>query len=189
MKLNGNAPELFDKVASLMLHEVSKDQIASVVGCSAQELEELLEMKDYQQVYAEKFYEEIQGQKVRNAGWDEIESQALLHLMEKLPSYAMDAEFMLKVAALANKAQRRNPHQKPISVDSGEKTLVLQLQPTFIQKLQQYNAGDRPAREIPKKDNQILDADKVEEILSFRPGPSVSVPVPVPNLEQEKVGA
>ena len=186
MKLNGNAPELFDKIGSLMLLEVSKDQIASIIGCSVKELDEILEREDYQKAYAAKLFEEVEAQKTRNTGWDEIESQALLHLLNSLDSYAMDAEFILKVAALANKAQRRQPLQKPISAVSEQPTVVLQLNQTFLQRLEQYEKGSRPAREFPAKDNQILDADKVEDILSFRPGPDRQA---LELKEQESVGA
>lgn len=177
MKLNGNKQPVLERIAKLAFSEVPDEQIADVMGCSVSELKEFMLDEDYKKIYADYVVEKYESKETRNVAWDDIESTSLAYLMGNLDSYQRDADFLLKTAMIANKAQRRQASNQPINGQAGEMVAVLHLQQTFIQTLQQYGVGtgDRPGREIPQKSQDFLDVGKVEEILEFRPGPEITL--------------
>lgn len=175
MELNGNKTAVLTRIAKLAFSEVPSEQIADVIGCSVDELKQITLDEEYKTIYADYAVEQYESKTTRNAAWDDIESTALCHLMQNLDIYKGDAEFLLKTAMVANKAQRRQGSNQPINGQAGEMTAVLHLQPTFVNILQQYGVGtgDRPGRDIAQKNQDFLDVGKVEEILEFRPGPEI----------------
>ena len=175
MKLNGNKTAVYERIAKLAFDEVPDEQIADVIGCSVAQLREWEQDPDYKKIYAELIVEKHEHRDLRNSGWDDLEAEALGHLLDQIDIYKGDAEFLLKTAMLANKAQRRQSANQPINGQAAQMTAVLHLQPQFVQVLQNYSSGDRPGREITQKSQDFLDVGKVEEILGFTPGPEMAL--------------
>lgn len=169
MKLNGNKAEVFEKIARLMVNEVPRHQICAVLNCDEMQLQQVLDMEEYKKVYGGLLANEFEQEQLKNEGWDSLEARAISGLIKNM-QWNQDPEFLLKVAVVSNKANRRSNLNKPLQVQSGNQTAVITLNATFIEKLERAEFGDRRPLQIDQKKQDFLDVNKVEKMLGFKPG-------------------
>lgn len=126
--------ELFSRMAHQELLGMSPKAIAQVFGITPAELSKLKATEEYQEVFiktkAEPQYAHL------NANWDTLEALALDSLLESLRHGRGDLENgdLLRIAAMANKAQRRGGLDNAISSSQGN-TVVIQLNMNTVNRL------------------------------------------------------
>jgi hypothetical protein len=159
-----------EKVAKMVLYEVPNHQIAAACGMSESALSQLIATDEFRQQLELTATSHFQEQEVMNQGWDSIEQLALGHLVEAMQTRP-DAEFSLKVAAVANKAHRRgNLNHTPIQGNAGVRT-VIQLNAQFVDKLQQnfqitdQRSAQRESRGDDRRQVNMMGISAVEKLL------------------------
>lgn len=121
-------PPIYVVIAKHSVLGMEVDQIREVIGCTGEELEEILTDQLYKDVRL--FVGAAHSQQTLNqtSSWDHIEDLAVEQLVKRLP-YERDGDFLLRVAAVANKAQRRHRAQDPNVLDpsraAGGRTITL----------------------------------------------------------------
>jgi hypothetical protein len=102
-------PEIPDAYVILAKHSVmgmENQLIAEILGCEPSDITEAESDPIYKAVrafIAGRYANQMANQ---TAGWDDAEDIALQNLLKRLP-FEKDGDFLLRVAAVANKAQRR----------------------------------------------------------------------------------
>jgi hypothetical protein len=162
--------DLLEKIANMLMYSVPHTQIAMVCGISEEQLEQILALPEFESQVATLEFANIESQKDLNEGWDSIETQALANLVTAMGTIN-DPEFSLKVAAVANKAQRRGGrHARPIEGDLGSRA-VINLNQTFIERLQMnnqmVNTSETVADGDRRKDHNFLPPNAVERLLKI----------------------
>lgn len=107
-QLDREVPEIFVIIAKHNVLGMDDDAIREVIGCTKEELVEVTNDPLYREVRI--FIGAAYGQQGvdQTTGWDKLEQLALKNLVNRAGLPNVDPEFMLKVAAVANKAQRRH---------------------------------------------------------------------------------
>lgn len=156
------------KAAMLRAHEVPEDQRAKVLQCSLGELAALEETAEFAAAMAERVESAVQNADETAQGWDTVENEALATVLAHVRSVP-DADYALKVAMVANKAQRRqagNMQQRVITGQNGVLPVVIHLNPTYVQALQQnFTVTRREMQEMKHKDVNVLPAKLVSDLL------------------------
>jgi len=133
-------PEEFIIVAKHLVMGLTQEQIADTMGCGVEVIHEVEADELFKQVKAfiGGVYSEQQAS--QSAGWDAIETIAISGLVKRL-ALEKDKEFLLKAAAVANRAARRTaPPQNLLDPSrSGKSTITLTQR--LVQKINQ--AGSR----------------------------------------------
>lgn len=108
-----NIPELFLVMAKHQVLGLESQQIADTLGCDLQDVTEAEMDETYKAVKG--FVSQVYASQsaTQTSGWDAIETIAIEGLLKRLPM-EKDNEFLLKVAAVANRATRK--HQQPSTV-------------------------------------------------------------------------
>lgn len=164
--------ELFEKIANMMAYSVPDEQIAIVCRMTGDQLQKVKSLPAFEQVLASVEFENIDRQKTLNDGWDTLEETALGKLLTAM-DVMQDPEFNLKVAAVANKAQRRGGRlNRPIEGNLGSRA-VINLNQTFVTRLQNPEstvAGKTIATVDSgnKKDHNFMAPSAVENLLRLR---------------------
>lgn len=99
-------PPMYVVIAKHDVLSMDSESIAEVLGVSALEVEEVKLDSLYKEVRVYVGAVHAQQRIDQTAGWDAIEGLAIEKLVERLP-FEKDSEFLLRVAAVANKASRR----------------------------------------------------------------------------------
>lgn len=111
--LQVEVPEIFVVIAKHSVMGLDSEGIREILGCEKSDLAEVESHADYKlirQYIAGRYAQMAVNQ---TSGWDQIENIAIQNLVKRLP-FEKDGDFLLRVAAVANKAQRR--HQKATGV-------------------------------------------------------------------------
>lgn len=105
--LGKDIPEYMVVIAKHQVMGLDDQQIGEILSATAEEIQEVTGDPIYKEVRER--LSQIAADQMANqtAGWDAIESVAIEGLMKRLP-YEKDAEFLLKVAAVANRATRKH---------------------------------------------------------------------------------
>ena len=151
-----------EKIARMALFDVSQKQIAYAVGVSEGRITQIMTSSDYQKVYADLSSEYFENNQTLNEAWDKTEAIALDNLLVML-EWNKDPDLMLKIAAMANRANRRGQTANtPLNGMDGVRA-VIHLNQTFIERLQQVSIT-RASRddEIPQKDINVMTPGDVE---------------------------
>lgn len=162
------------KLATMSVRGVPVSQICQVLQLSDPEYTELVASEDYIKIYAELTEEQFEKQeqfKTLDNAWDFLEATALNTLAETM-EWMQDSDFALRVAGMANKAQRKNDsNHQAIDGRVGARA-VINLKMNFINQLNQaYKVvphNKRPA--IQQKETDIMTPDNVEKLLMSRIG-------------------
>jgi len=124
----------YGKIATYQGYGVSDSSIMDSLGIDSAVYLAILEDPAFKEILA-RSTSAIVGQAVEtDASWDSLENQAV----QKLDTYlkmSSDPEFNLKVAVLANKAQRRTRGNVPLDPGSSGSRAVITLSQRMIQKL------------------------------------------------------
>lgn len=129
-------PETYIMVAKHVILGVGVADIAEIIGAEENEVTELLESdEDYKEIegYIRKQYASAQADV--DISWDGIEAVALANLSKSIQN-DHDPDLNLRVAAVANKAQRRHSRRATHTLTpSGGAHVHLKLTKRFVEKL------------------------------------------------------
>jgi hypothetical protein len=106
--LNREVPEVYVIIAKHSVLGMDEEAIREIIGCDKAELAEVLNDEIYKQVRLVIGAMHAQAGVDQTTGWDKLEQLAVKNLVRRAELPNQDSEFLLKVAAVANKAQRRH---------------------------------------------------------------------------------
>ena len=151
-----------EKIARMALFDVSQKQIAFAVGVSEGRITQIMTGEDYQKVYADLSSEYFENNQTLNEAWDKTEAMAIDNLLVTL-EWNKDPDLMIKIAAMANRANRRGQTANtPLNGMDGVRA-VIHLNQTFIERLQQVSiVHSSKDDEIPQKDVNVMTPGDVE---------------------------
>jgi hypothetical protein len=120
-------PDVYVLIAKNSVAGLDSTGIADVLGVTREEIEQVVQDQVYKSVRLLIASEYAKTQTEKDFTWDEIEHTALSNLAKRVP-YEKDTESLLKIAAVANKAQRRNSNSSRVldpTLGSGRVALTL----------------------------------------------------------------
>lgn len=126
----------FEKIANMNLSGMPVNAIAKVMGVTAAAISQITTRDDYKNVQTEVFESSFQRQKEIDEGWDKLEHKAIKGITDNM-KWNLDPEFALRVAVVANKAQRRgsaNSGNQPLSADVGQRVNI-QLSKIYVNQI------------------------------------------------------
>lgn len=94
------------KIAEMLASGVPQVQIAEVMDLSEGRISQIKESQEFRDIYEEVGGERLQRQQQFNEDWDGIEKRGL-EIIAKHLKFGSDPDYALRVAAIANRAQRR----------------------------------------------------------------------------------
>ena len=118
-QLEREVPEVYVIIAKHSVLGMDDEAIREVIGCEQSELSEVLNDPLYREVRLIIGGMHAQQGIDQTTGWDKLEQLALKNLVRRAELPNVDPEFMLRVAAIANKAQRRHQAGKEAGVLDG----------------------------------------------------------------------
>lgn len=136
--------EVFERIARLRVKAVPDNDIGAAMGFSASDMREILEDAAYLEIETRLRVEELEAEGEVDTGWDALERQAQKGLMAiaKTQRGQADPDFMLRLGALSNKAERRanirikrGQDRAPISANN-VRPVVINLTANYVNKLQ-----------------------------------------------------
>lgn len=138
-------PELYVVVAKNSVLEQDAESIAAVLGVAPEDVYEIQANDLYKQVRLLIAAEYAKSAADRHFSWDSLEQTALSNLAQRMSVMKNDPEFNLKVATLANRAQRRPMANQERTLDPRESggKVSLSLTRRIVERIQ----GDRLVEE------------------------------------------
>ena len=174
MEMVTTQQELLQKIAKMELQEVAATDIASVFSLSPEKISEITASDEYKAIKAELFLEKSEEAETRTNAWDRLEDLSLGHLIEHM-EIKPDPEFALKVAAVANKAQRRTMRNEPIAGQVAGRT-VLQMNLTFVEKMNtafQIKPREERLQQNSSRDVNMMSIREVQETFRDKKDPAL----------------
>lgn len=104
--LGKEVEETYLVIAKNSVLGLEAEHIAGILGVTRQEIEDLQQEQDYKDVRLLVGAEYAKTLSEKDLSWDSIESAALENLAKRVPN-ERDTDTLLRIAAVANKAQRR----------------------------------------------------------------------------------
>jgi hypothetical protein len=133
--LGKEVPDIYVVVAKHSVMGSLPESICEVLSCSREELTEIENDSLYKEVRQLIGAIQLQSKADSETGWDALEQMAVKKLVEKI-NFEKDSEFLLRVAAVANKAQRRSaPQQGVLDPSSAGQRTTINLTTRFLQRL------------------------------------------------------
>lgn len=131
-------------IAKHEIQGVEKGALCEIFACSQAEIQQVLDDPAYGDVKKCVALELAKFSGDTDISWDSLEHSALTKL-HKSTQFVTDPEFFLRVAALANKAQRRNRHQQVdvLSPVAAGTRVQLTLTERFVEKLKGTSGAER----------------------------------------------
>lgn len=165
-------PEMYVVIAKHHVLGMDYESIREVLGCSQEDLQEVVNDDLYKEVRLTIGALQAESRINQTSGWDSLEEEALKKLQERLP-YERDTDLLLRVAAIANKAQRRHSAQNGVLNPVGQNGRVaITLTQRLIQKFN-GSAGDEliQERQLSISDGSMQNPtfDEVDALLSVTP--------------------
>lgn len=169
----------YDRIASMVAMGVPDTQIAEAVALSPGRISQIKDDTVFQEMLAAKYAARMEENAQFDSSWDSVEKQSLKVLNDTL-KYNRNPEFALKVAMVANKAQRRGQQNVTLPTHMGDR-VVINLNASFVGKLQQINTGQvnveqrlKPVLLQDSSDNDMkkvnmLAPGQVDTLLNKRP--------------------
>jgi hypothetical protein len=152
-------PEVYVTIAKNSVVGLSPNQIAELLGVSQEEISNVFADQLYKDVRlliaAEYAKESVES----DFTWDAIEAKALQNLAKRVP-HTHDTDQLLRIAAVANKAQRRHRDQGPKILDPslGGARVPLTLTDRIVKKL---GSGGIVVEETRERQVSIADGSAV----------------------------
>lgn len=106
-QLSREVPEVYVIVAKHSVLGMPDDTIREVIGCTKEELNDVLNDALYREVRLIIGAAQAESVVDLTTGWDKLEQHAVTNLIDRA-KVSRDPDFLLRVAAVANKAQRRH---------------------------------------------------------------------------------
>jgi len=105
--LSREVPEVYVIIAKHAVLGMDEEAIREVIGCEKEELSEILNDSLYREVRLIIGAAQAESTVDLTTGWDKLEQHAVTNLVDRV-KVSRDPDFLLKVAAVANKASRRH---------------------------------------------------------------------------------
>jgi hypothetical protein len=130
---------------------VEESQLALILGCPEEDVRELMRTQEYKDVRLVLGAQYAQTLGSRDMNWDSIESTALSKLAKKV-AREEDPDMLLRIAAVANKAQRRTPAAGVLDPSRGSTHVPIQLSQKFVERI---NLDGSMVREETRQINTV----------------------------------
>lgn len=128
-------PDRLEKIARMMLFDIPQKNIAVAVGLTESRISQIIATEGFSTILEGFAAEKFEQYETLNDGWDKAEAYALNNLLKTM-EHTLDPDLNLRVAAVANKAQRRGRfNNRPIDGREGAR-VVFHLTAQFVEKLQ-----------------------------------------------------
>jgi hypothetical protein len=161
-------PEIYVVIAKHAVLGMDRDSICEVLGCTDAELAEVENDSLYKQVRQIVGAAQAQARVSQTVSIDAVEEMAWAKLAERMP-YEKDSEFLLRVAAVANKAVRRQgPQQNVLDPSRAAGRTAITLTQRLVRKLSNGAGEISEERSISIVDGTMKQAsfDEVDSLLS-----------------------
>jgi hypothetical protein len=151
-------------------HEImgtDDDSLCEMIGVSHDDLVEFKKDPIYDSVRTHIGAMVAESKATRTYGWDGIESRALEKLAKRL-EYENDSDFLLKVAALSNKAVRREGRDMGVLDPSRNNRTTIVLTERLVQRFKGHS--EERVRELSIHDGSMerVSFDEVNSMLEVR---------------------
>lgn len=129
-------PDVHVLIAKNLILGLDSHGISDILGVAVEEVEEILEDHEFKEVRLFLAAHHNQEGVAADLTWDSIEQKALKNIAKRI-EFDGDLETNLKVAALANRAQRRYqaPKNKPLDAGAAGGTVNLTLTRRVVERL------------------------------------------------------
>ncbi len=177
-QLDKEVPEVYVVIAKHNVLGMDDEGIREVIGCSMQELQEVLNDPIYREVRLVIGAVHAAGVVNQTTGWDSLEERALANLSKRIDLPNQDQDFVLRVAAVANKASRRAKAGLPDGVldPSNVKTAKISLTTRLVRSFARDGAETQTIeKKLSIEDGTMLNPsfDEVDDMLSVSNTPSL----------------
>jgi len=163
-------PEIYVVVAKNSVLDMEPETLCGLLGVSLDELRTITEDETYREVRLLIATEHAQGLAEVDTSWDAIEQMALQTIMKRLP-YERDMDVNLRVAAMANRAQRRvaTSNSNVLDPTNREARVPLMLTQRLVKKInaQTGETTTEETRQISVVDGTAVNPtfDEIDKIL------------------------
>lgn len=168
-QLDKEIPPIYVIVAKHEAMGTADESLCEMIGVGAADLAE---------VKADPLYEEVrlhigalmaESQATRVYGWDGLESKALEKLAERI-EYENDSDFLLKVATLANRAQRRGGKDVGVLDPTKVNRTTIVLTERLVQRFKGHTEERERTRELSIHDGSMerVSFDDVNSMLEIK---------------------
>jgi hypothetical protein len=106
-QLSREVPEVYVIIAKHAVLGMEDEMIREVIGCEKKDLDAILDDPSYREVRLIIGAAQAESVVDLTTGWDKLEQHAVTNLVDRV-KISRDPDFLLRVAAVANKAQRRH---------------------------------------------------------------------------------
>ena len=146
-------------IASYLCSGLSQMAICETLGVDDGELSELVNTNDFQSIRQIVQMDMAKSKQDIDGGWDSAERMALQAINEHIDNVGIkNVDEALKIASIANKAERRGSKQTQAIGGHQGGILTLSLTQNFIGKIQ----GGRHKNELPVGSIQVIDGESIE---------------------------
>jgi hypothetical protein len=193
----GTVPEEFVIVAKHLVMGITEEQVADTLGVEVSVIHEVMGDKLFQEIKG--FLGAIYAQDHVNqtAGWDALEQLALGRLIERVKKQqGGDPDFLLRVAAVANKANRRTQQQENVMDPQKVGYTTITLSSRFMRKLNPKTGEETETQEktLSIKDGSMVNPkfEDINQLLNVRnkgipyldPAQAIKVSTHEPTIEE-----
>lgn len=180
-QLEIEVPEIYVLVAKHSVMGMDRESMCEILGCELADIVEVEANQEYRLVRAAVASVHSQMLVTQTAGWDAIEDMAMTNLLKRLP-YEKDSEFLLKVAAVANRANRRlGVKDNVLDPSKVNGRTAITLTQRLVRKLQRGDETVEETRQISIHDGSMGRAsfNEVDSLLSVTSQPVLSKPMEI----------
>lgn len=181
--LNREIPEEILVVAKLAVNGMDEESIAQILGSTREEVAELFQTQDYKDVRLLVGVEHARLRAGNDHTWDGIENTALEGLSKRV-HLERDTDTLLRIAAVANKAQRRlgNTGNQVLDPANAQTRVPLKLTKRFTEKI---NSEGQVTERTETQEVSVVNGtaktpsfESINEIFAIRGQPAEYAPAP-----------
>jgi hypothetical protein len=181
-QIGKDVPEVYVIIAKHNVLGMDDEGIKEVIGCTMAELQEVLDDPIYREVRLILGAVHAQGIVDQTTGWDSLEERALKNLSRRIDLPNQDQDFVLRVAAIANKASRRAKAGLPDGVLDGTqaKTAKISLTTRLVRSFARDGAETQTIeKKLSIEDGTMVNPsfDEVDDMLSVSNTPSLPIQI------------
>lgn len=165
--LEVEVPEMYVVLAKHSVMGIESESICEILNVSMAELAEAESDEIYKLVRTQIGALYAANQATRAFGWDGIEETALQKLAARI-EFEKDSDFLLKVAAVANKAQRRGKAESGVLDPTKAGRTAITITQRMVQRLQGNSETRITERQLSISDGSMsrVSFDEVDELLN-----------------------
>lgn len=163
--------KLFMQIATWQVAGMSDAEVAKLLSVDEARIGQLIALPEYMEIKMRLATEQAEKDSKYNDLWDLSEEKALRIVKTTLDAAPRDGEFALRVAAVANRARRRNSNTPGITAQQGMRASV-SLPLSFVRKLEAKNGevtiteAHFSPDEKPQQNINILKPTEVERMFA-----------------------